>query len=153
MAALMLKHQPRDRLYSIINYKYYLQSMLQRLALSLLLTALLFSGSIARSEPKQPERQINPRFFQLAKNQKTCPPEGFCYRFQAIVDVSDGYLRAYGFDEDGKRFVFGKMYAGETIRVDKITKIDGIWYAEFGTSRIDCAQGWCPGFVDLRYLR
>jgi hypothetical protein len=62
-------------------------------------------------------------------------------------------LRAYGFDEDRKKFVFAKFYNGEKIDVNKIVKIDGIWYAEFGTSRLDCAHGWCPGFVDLRYLR
>jgi hypothetical protein len=121
-------------------------------------TALLLTAAIAlsQSQPARSEqRQVSPRFFELTKGQKICPEFDFCYRFKATIDVSDvnGYVKEYGLDEDRKKFVSQRRYAGEVINVDRLTKIDGVWYAEFGTSRTDCSHGWCPGFVDARYLR
>jgi hypothetical protein len=100
-------------------------------------------------------REVSPRLLKLglAKESLICDKAPYCYKFDAIVDIDGGYLRAWTTDEEGNQFVYDRFYKGDVLKVRDVFKYKGEWRAQISAMRPGCMRVSCSASVDLRYLR
>jgi hypothetical protein len=102
-------------------------------------------------------REVSQRLLKLGtstdESQLICDKAPYCYRFDAIVDIDSGYLRAWTTDEEGNQFVYDRFYKGDVLKVRDVFKYKGEWRAQISAMRPGCMRVSCSASVDLRYLR